>query len=98
MKKLFSVLLLFVVLTALVSCTIGNKEPKETTEIVEAKIVAILDDYVIVEVTTGWVSTTKYEASVLSGVKDLLVGSTVLIKIYYHDDEFYRCEIISKLK
>ena len=98
MRKLFSVLLLFVLLITLVSCTLGNVEPKETTEIVEAKIVAVLDNYIIVEVNTGWLSTTKYEASVVSGVKDLLVGSTVLIKIYYHDDEFHRCEIISKIK
>ena len=100
MRKVLSFLFIVALLSILGSCS----TPKETSEIVEGEIIAIiefeepLDNTYIVSISTGFLTSTNYEIEEIKSGLEIAKGDIVLVKLYYLDGEFIGGEILSKEK
>lgn len=100
MKKILNMLIMIILIGTLVSCS----TPKETSEIVKGKIIAIveyiepLQDTYIVEVSENILKSSKYEIEEIKSGLELVKGDVVLIKLHYLDGVFVGGEILSKVE
>lgn len=78
----------------LAACAPVEEEPVFTYELLEAKVVEIRDELVILSYKKSLFSTTKYYDVELQDTEDLKVGDMVFIRIEYMDGILYRVDIV----